>query len=169
MHSRATQLLKLSLVLATMLTLAACGQPQDQVQTPAEPAHEFNMTFGMKDFMNLVVDPTADQLWATAGWVNSAADGYQELYPTTDEEWNRVKQFSAMIVEIGNLLALPGRAVDNDAWIVYSQGISSAGIMAMNAAAEQNKEDYFQAGARLYSVCSACHQKYNPDIVNPVR
>jgi cytochrome c2 len=67
-------------------------------------------------------------------------------------------------VEAGNMLALPGRSEDNDAWQIYSEGLSSAGILAMEAAAAQNKEDFFQAGAQLYSVCTACHQAYNPDI-----
>jgi cytochrome c2 len=70
------------------------------------------------------------------------------------------------VVESGNLLAMPGRAEDNDAWMIYSEGLSEAGILAMQAAAEQNKEDFFQAGAQLYSVCTACHQAYNPDILN---
>jgi len=69
-------------------------------------------------------------------------------------------------VESGNMLALPNRAEDNDAWMIYSKGLSSAGLMAMEAAATQNKEDFFQAGAQLYSVCTACHQAYDPDINN---
>jgi cytochrome c2 len=36
----------------------------------------------------------------------------------------------------------------------------------MEAAAAQDKEAFFQAGAQLYSVCTACHQAYNPDILN---
>jgi mono/diheme cytochrome c family protein len=36
----------------------------------------------------------------------------------------------------------------------------------MRAAEEQNEEEFFQAGAQIYSVCSACHQGYSPDIVN---
>lgn len=39
-------------------------------------------------------------------------------------------------------------------------------MLAMEAAAARNKEDFFQAGAQLYSVCTACHQAYNPDILN---
>jgi mono/diheme cytochrome c family protein len=152
---------------AALLVLSACSEQAEDMAPAAKPSQEYNLSLGIVEFMNQVVDPTADELWATAGWVNSA-DGYYELYPTTDEEWNRVRQHAAMIVEIGNMLALPGRAVEDERWQVYAQGISSAGIMAMNAAAEQNEEDYFQAGARLYSVCSACHQAFNPDIASPV-
>jgi cytochrome c2 len=69
-------------------------------------------------------------------------------------------------MKAGNMLALPGRAEDNDAWLIYAEGLSEAGILAMEAAATQNEDDFFQAGAQLYSVCTACHQAYNPDINN---
>ena len=92
------------------------------------------------------------------------AAGYEDLYPTTDEGWEYVRAQAAIVVESGNMLALPGRAEDDDAWMIYSEGLSEAGILAMEAAAEQNEEDFFQAGAQLYSVCTACHQAYNPDI-----
>lgn len=154
-------------IFAALFALAACNQQAEVAVPAASPSQEYNLSLGIIEFMNQVVDPTADELWGTAGWVNST-EGYYELYPTTDEEWNRVRQHAATIVEIGNMLALPGRAVEDERWQVYAQGISSAGIMAMNAAAEQNEEDYFQAGARLYSVCSACHQAFNPAIASPI-
>ena len=82
------------------------------------------------------------------------AAGYEDLYPTTDEGWDFVRAQAAIVVESGNMLALPGRAEDNDAWMIYSEGLSEAGLLAMKAAAEQNEEDFFQAGAQLYSVCT---------------
>jgi hypothetical protein len=119
----------------------------------------------MADLMTMVIEPAADSLWDNAGWVESAA-GYEELYPTTEEGWEYVEAQSAVVAESGNLLALPGRAEDNDAWMVYAQGMVEAGLMAMDAAARRHEEDFFQAGAQLYSVCRACHQSYNPDIVS---
>ena len=91
------------------------------------------------------------------------AAGYEDLYPTTDEGWEYVRAQAAIVVESGNMLALPGRAEDDDAWMIYSEGLSDAGILAMEAAAEQNEADFFQAGAHLYTVCTACHQPYTPD------
>ncbi|MDX1490268.1 MAG: hypothetical protein R3332_03215 [Pseudohongiellaceae bacterium] len=159
---------KISILLISMSAILTACQPQQEAEMTnpeSQASVEYDLGLNMKDFMNLVMEPTADVLWDTAGWVNSR-EGYYELYPTTDEEWHRVRQQAAIIKEIGNMLALPGRAVDNDAWVVYSKGISQAATMAMTAAEEQNKEDYFQAGARLYSACTACHQAYNPEITN---
>ena len=113
----------------------------------------------------MVLEPASDILWDSGGWVTDAS-GTEELFPSTDEGWAYVRAQAAVVVESGNILALPGRAEDNDAWMIYSEGLSQAGIMAMQAAEAQNKEDFFQAGAQLYSVCTACHQAYNPDILN---
>ena len=149
-------------LLSVLLLLAGCGEP------PAEPTagtadaeghSAYNTSLDIRDIMNLILDPTADVLWDSAGWTDSRESGYQELYPTSDEGWDNVRRHAAMIIEIGNMLA-------NDAWLTYAQGLSQAGALAMEAAAVQNNEDFLQAGAQLYSVCSACHQAYNPEITS---
>jgi mono/diheme cytochrome c family protein len=155
-----------TLCLSTLLILAACSEqpPATEPQSNAAPSH-YNTSLDMQALMALVVEPVADTLWSTAGWVLSDA-GYEELYPTTDEGWNFAHTQSAMIVEIGNMLALPERVAERDNWLTYAQALSKVGETAMKATAEQNNEDYFQAGAQLYSVCTACHQAYNADIVS---
>lgn len=154
-------------LMATLLlvgaALASCSAPEEPA--PDESATIYNTSLTSKQIMALVLEPASDILWGSGGWVLDAA-GYEELFPTTDEGWEYVRAQAAIVAETGNLLALPGRAEDNDAWMVYSRGLTDAGLMAMEAAAEQNEEDFFQAGAQIYSVCSACHQAYNPDIVN---
>ena len=142
--------------------LSACSNDQSE---PPALANEvtYNTQLNVQQIMGLVLEPASDVLWDSAGWVMDAA-GYEDLYPTTDEGWEYVRAQAAIVVESGNMLALPGRAEDDDAWMIYSEGLSDAGILAMEAAAEQNEEDFFQAGAQLYSVCTACHQAYNPDI-----
>jgi len=143
--------------------LLACTPTEEQAG--GEDTAAFNVSLPIAQVMTMVLEPAADTLWDNAGWIESSA-GYEELYPTTDDGWQYVKAQAAVVAESGNLLALPGRAVDNDAWMIYSQGIVDAGLMAMDAAERQHKEDFFQAGAQLYSVCSACHQSYNPDILS---
>ncbi len=158
------QILKTATICALLSTIIACSAPEEESSATAQ-TNEYNTTLTMTEIMALVLEPAADTLWSSGGWVLDAA-GYEELYPTTDEGWAFVRAQAAVIVETGNILALPGRAEDNDAWMIYSQGLSEAGLKAMKAAAEQNEEDFFQAGAQLYSVCTACHQAYNPDILN---
>ena len=153
--------LVLSLVAA--LLLVGCSAPEEEASVAV--ASEYNTSLNVAEIMNLVLEPASDILWDSGGWVMDAS-GYEELYPTTDDGWAYVRAQAAVVVESGNMLALPGRAEDSDAWMIYSEGLSEAGVLAMEAAAAQDKEAFFQAGAQLYSVCTACHQAYNPDILN---
>ena len=165
MQILASTLSKTTLILLAGGFLATCSAP-DETEAPAQaggPA--YNTSLGVIQLMNLVLEPASDILWDSGGWVLDAS-GYEELYPTTDEGWAYVRAQAAIVVEAGNMLALPGRAEDSDAWLIYAEGLSEAGILAMEAAATQNEDDFFQAGAQLYSVCTACHQAYSPDINN---
>lgn len=146
-----------------LVLLTGCSSPEEDSVSTASGA--YNTELDMTEIMSLVLEPASDILWSSGGWVLDAS-GYEELYPTTDDGWAYVRSQAAIVVESGNMLALPGRAEDNDAWMIYSQGLSEAGVLAMEAAAAQDKEAFFQAGAQLYSVCTACHQAYNPDILN---
>ena len=149
--------------LGAALLLAGCSAPEDD--SAASSASFYTTELNMAELMSLVLEPASDILWSSGGWVMDAS-GYEELYPTTDDGWAYVRAQAAIVVESGNMLALPERAEDNDAWMIYSQGLSEAGVLAMEAAAAQDEEAFFQAGAQLYSVCTACHQAYNPDILN---
>ncbi len=155
------------------LTLFACSGEAPESDS-ADEASIYDTSLNMQELMALVLEPASDILWDSGGWVLDSA-GYEELYPTTDDGWAYVRAQAAVIVETGNSLALPGRREDNDAWLIYSQGLSEAGRRAMAAAEAQDEEEFFQAGAQLYSVCTACHQAYNPEIlyrfddaINPV-
>lgn len=134
MHILASTLSKTTLILLVGGFLAACSAP-DETQTTAQaggPA--YNTSLDVIQLMNLVLEPASDILWDSGGWVLDAS-GYEELYPTTDEGWAYVRAQAAIVVEAGNMLALPGRAEDNDAWLIYAQGLSEAGVLAMEAAA----------------------------------
>ena len=157
---------RISLTLISLLliiTLSACSTPEPESATEANA--NYNVDLNIAQLMSLVLEPASDMLWDSGGWVLDAY-GYEELYPTTDDGWAFVRAQAAIVVETGNMLALPGRAEDDDAWMIYSEGLSEAGIMAMEAAEAQDKEAFFQAGGQLYSVCTACHQSYSPDVAS---
>lgn len=156
--------IRIAMAATLSVLLAACSQPQESSE-PTVTESAYNTSLNVQQIMALVLEPASDILWDSGGWVLDAA-GYEELYPTTDDGWEYVRAQAAIVVESGNSLALPGRAEDNDAWMIYSEGLSEAGVLAMEAAAAQDKDAFFQAGAQLYSVCTACHQAYNPEINN---
>lgn len=156
---------RLASLITLTVALAACSGEQQASSEDSATASLYNTTLTVQEVMAMVLEPASDILWDSGGWVLDSA-GYEELYPTTDDGWDYVRAQAAVVVESGNILALPERREDNDAWVIYSQGLSEAGLRAMSAAAAQDKEEFFQAGAQLYSVCTACHQAYNPDITN---
>ena len=153
------------LVLGLPLAFIACSQQESEPAATAATSYNYDTSLDMASLMTMVIEPAADTLWDNAGWIESAA-GYEELYPTTEEGWDFMEAQSAVVAESGNLLALPGRVIDNDAWLIYAQGLAEAGQMALDAAERRHEEDFFQAGAQIYNVCRACHQSYNPDIVS---
>ena len=165
MTNQNTKYLRTGLISLLIAGFTACSPAENVEEEAVSVNSNYNTSLNVQELMALVLEPASDILWDSGGWVVDAS-GYEELYPTTDEGWEYVRAQAAIVVESGNMLALPGRAQDNDAWMIYSEGLSEAGVLAMEAAASQNKEDFFQAGAQLYSVCTACHQAYNPDINN---
>ena len=131
---------RITLAALLITSLAACSSedPVEEVATETT----YNTELNVQELMALVLEPASDILWDSGGWVVDAS-GYEELWPTTDDGWAYVRAQAAIVVEAGNMLALPGRAADNDAWMIYSEGLSTAGLLAMEEAAAQNKEDFF--------------------------
>lgn len=165
LKSRLQSLRNLCLAAAASFFVAACTQESASPESMAAvPAPAYNLTLSMADFMEHVVQSNADTLWKSAGWILDEHEGYYELYPTDDEGWLNVYNHGATMVEIGNAMQLPGRTMDG-AWSTYAEAISTVGLRIMAAAEAQNNEDLFQGGAQLYSVCTACHQAYSPDIL----
>jgi hypothetical protein len=144
--------LRLWAVLCAGLALCGCQ--------PAEPpAPKFKIVNSMAELMINVLDPAADVVWGAAGTVTSA-EGQTDLSPTTEEGWMAVVQAAATVSESGNLLLLPGRAVDEKEWTEYAQQLVDAGAEAKKAALAKDKEAVFSTGGRIYEICLACHEKY---------
>lgn len=139
-------------LVALALLLAACGpQPPDQL---GQSAH-----LSMHDLMNSVLDPATDVIWGAAGTIITE-EGETELAPTTPEGWQQVYAAAAVVTESGNLLLVPGRAVDDAAWRDFSQALSATGQEAMAAAKAEDDDALFDIGGRLYTICVACHVAY---------
>ena len=136
--------------------LAGCAPPPETV-LPVQPVGD------MLDTMTWVIDPAADAIWGSAGFVLTV-DGEQDLTPTTEEGWARVRHGAAVVAESGNLLLMPHLMPDEEAgteaWVEFALGMTRIGQQAIEAAAEENSEALFEIGGHLYNVCVACHQVY---------
>ncbi|MCR9258425.1 MAG: hypothetical protein NXH95_01790 [Pseudomonadaceae bacterium] len=139
-------------LLIPLCGLASCSQSEET------EAAAFAPTGTVLEFMNWYLEPQADVLWDSAGYIVTE-DGEVDLQPTTQEGWDNVRNAATVVAESGNLLMIPGYAVDSD-WMEYSRGLITAGIKAREAAQAKDADALFQAGAQLYSVCLACHNRY---------
>ena len=118
----------------------------------------------LHDTMTWVLDPAADVIWDSAGWVLTA-EGTEDLAPTTDEAWDRVRHGAAVLAESGNLLLMPHLvpATDDEAWVEFSQGMTRVAQEALAAVDARDSDALFETGGHLYNVCLACHQVYARD------
>ena len=111
------------------------------------------------DLMAYVLDPAAESIWDSSGFVITE-EGEFSLEPKDDEGWDKVKHGAKVIAESSYLLALPGRAVDQSQWLGFSKALKAIGEETFIAAENKDSEELFRLGADLYQVCVACHKVY---------
>ena len=111
------------------------------------------------DLMAYVLDPAAEAIWDSAGFVITE-EGETNLAPTNQEEWDKVKHGAKVISESSYLLSMPERAVDQAQWVALSMALKGMGEKAFKAAENEDSEALFEIGAELYQLCVACHQIY---------
>ena len=119
----------------------------------------FKAATTLQQTMEWVLDPAADHVWDSAGSILTA-EGTEELAPTTEEGWNKVRNSAAIVAQTGNLLMMPDHAMGQNDWIELSRGLVDAGVLAIKAAEDQDADALFSAGGQIYNVCRACHQQY---------
>jgi hypothetical protein len=143
----------------SVLGLFGCSSAQPPA-APAPPvAPPFNTVTDLKQLMSWVIDPSTDVVWAAVGTIVTT-EGRQEIAPRTDDEWTAVRNSAAIVAESGNLLMLPGRARNQDDWMVKARGLIDAASEAVKAAEAKDTEALFTAGGDIYQACTDCHAKY---------
>ena len=145
--------MKLSLLgLVGCLAIGGCAQPE-------EASVSFAPSMTVHQFMTWFLEPSADAIWDSAGFVITE-EGEVDLQPTTQEGWDVVRNNAAIVTEAGNLLMMPGYAADAGDWTDYANGLVAAGKSAREAAIAQDADALFEAGGAIYRVCRACHSRY---------
>jgi len=132
------------------------------------------------------VDPSVDELWNAVGTVETAA-GSETRIPKDDEHWNQLRAHALRLVEIGNLLRIPGRrAVPADGTVpgahiagvldhdeiakavanewsrfqTYAHDFQVAAQGALRATRKHDAHALFEAGERLQEACEQCHVRF---------
>ena len=94
-HLITTQRISISLLLLSTCQLATADNEQ--------------LTMDMQDLMNWVLNPAAEAIWDSAGYVITA-EGETDLSPTTEDGWQQVEAGAAMVAESAHLLTVSGRS-----------------------------------------------------------
>ena len=137
------------------VALAACSP-----QKPASTTKFNTDALPIAELLGHVVDPASFAYWKGSG-TEETAKGTVQLAPTTDEGWEAMESAAASLIEVGNLLQLPGRARAPEAdWNKFAQALTAEAILAKAAAEKHDKDGVYTEGAKLYQICTACHKEY---------
>jgi hypothetical protein len=92
-----------------VLVLAACAaDASDATDTPP-----FEPVGDMQQLMVTIVEPAADFYGDAVGTIIDM-EGTVEIFPSSDEEWEAVRNAAYAIAESGNLMMVAGRGADED-------------------------------------------------------
>jgi hypothetical protein len=155
-------------VLPLSLSLAAC--------TPRQPAAPPSLAkyntdaLSLPEFMDHVVDPASFAYWKGSG-TEVTAKGDKDLTPTTDQGWEDMESAAAVLIEAGNALQLPGRPrapiqipgkpmMPAGDFYKFAQQLTAEAVLAKAAAEKHDKAGVYSEGAKIYLICTACHNEY---------
>jgi len=156
MNARSSSLL----AAVAAIALGACAPAAEE-----EPSRYMPLG-NVAGLMAGVVEPAAEVYWDAVGVIVDA-EGEHQMAPTTDEEWLAVRAAAYTVAESGNLLMMPGYALDEGAWITMSQALVEVGRRAVEAAESRNLDAVFDMGAEVYYVCTNCHATYAAESLRP--
>lgn len=166
---------------------AMSGQSETAVSTQAPDQTApvpYNTSNTIRDIMDTLIDPRADELWNSVAVV-SDADGLHEYYPETEEEWAALRLSAISIIEGANSLMMPGRHVappgatsefpeyeftpdevdaklkeDRQSWVGFAQNLQNAAMEMLDAVNTQDVDKLTEWGAYLDEACESCHQVF---------
>jgi cytochrome c553 len=113
----------------------------------------------IKQIMNGIVDP-ASMVVYNAVSSKVTTKGTEDIAPRNDDEWAKVGDSAVALVEAGNLLLMPGRAIDNGDWVKMTQAMIDGAKLAVKAAADKSADGILGAGEPINTACDNCHGRY---------
>jgi hypothetical protein len=173
----------IAILTASLLVLAACDRTPDEPDRPttpptttapeAAPAPPAETQAGAPDetalappteaqaeaalaFMNGVMQPTAEELWGSVGFIIDAS-GEHDLSPKSDEEWQAVVGRADAVIDLAEGLKNAAFAWDPDTWSAYCDEVIAAAEANRRAAEAQSVDAMYEAGELLDRACESCH------------
>src|SRR5262245_116556 len=173
---------QLFILMTALLFLVTTCAPAEQKTTSTQA--DFRTTATIKDIMDSIVDPSADELWESVSTTVDAT-GVHDKYPKTDEDWKAVRRDAIRLLEATNLLLIPGRLVakpveksenpgielepeqmqllidqDRETFAKLAHGLHDRALVAFKAIEAKDKEALLDSGDAIDQACESCHLKY---------
>jgi len=139
-------------VLATSWSFAVMAR---QAQAPAAvptPPPSPRPVGSMSELMIRLIYPTSDAVF----YITTRT-------PQTQQEWEELQNKTLTLAESANLLMMPGRARDQDRWLVDAKRMYDAGATAYRAARAKDVAALEAVNEDLYQSCVECHRHYRPN------
>jgi hypothetical protein len=138
---------------ACVVASVGCASKVQQTPSVVTPVAD------VKQIMNGLTVPASDLVFKAVSTVMSAGV-VKEIAPRTDEDWQRVEDGAAMLVESGNLLMIGKRVDDQGDWIPLTQAFVAASRQALEAARIRKQDALESSFDAIYESCERCHLKY---------
>src|SRR5436190_24091632 len=138
---------------------AACLLVGCQPAKKAEEGPKFNVSLPVKEVMGHDIDVGAQKFWCASGDIVTDK-GTVSRAPTSEAGWEDAVSGATILAEGGNLLMLPDRARDNGDWMKFAARLNAEAMIGRAGAEAHDVDKVFESGARIYQVCTDCHQKY---------
>lgn len=159
-----TTLKRLVAFTACAALLAACS-PQKPAPPPPSTPVKYDVSIPVNEVMGDIVDPAAFAYWHGSGTEVTAA-GEKNLAPSDEEGWVNLENAAGVLMEVGNMLQLPGRAREPIGdWNKFSQQLTERAAAARLVATKHDAKGVFDEGGRVYEVCTACHKEF---VIDPM-
>lgn len=196
-------MIRSTLTLSIALLLAACSAEEETAvpapiqETPPAAAVEeapapaadsgavYDTGSSVRALMNGMVEPNARELWHAVRYVVSEQGVEEESMPQTDEDWRRLRVAALALIEAGNALMLPGRAVahaeesretldfqydpeqiaariaaDPEGWRFFLQQMQFATRETLAAVERRDVFALIERGAVINESCEGCHAEF---------
>jgi hypothetical protein len=125
----------------------------------ADVAPALTPVASIKQIMGGIVDPAAQRIYMSVG-TRSTKEGYETFGPKTDDDWAKLGNDAAAIIESGNLLLIGSRAIDRGDWVKMTQGMVTAAKGVLKATQDKSIDKVLDTGGDLNTSCDNCHDKY---------
>jgi hypothetical protein len=171
------------------LSLSACSS---RTPSPAKPAAAapaaplMTPVVSVKELMRFDIDPVADNIFDAVQY-DASTKGVKDIYPKTDEDWEKVKTGAVSLAENIYLLKIkrpwtPKGDVNNSTgpnppelspdqiqakydkdpvlWEAKIEGLRNAAKEVMEIADRRDAKALFEASADIDMACENCHLEY---------